>query len=33
MSHDLRIVGNYHGNELGIYDQLLGNANLSQDPN
>jgi Bacterial membrane protein YfhO len=33
MSHDLRIVGNYHGNELGIYDQLIGSANLSQDPN
>src|SRR5262249_18524888 len=33
MSHGLRIVGNYHGNELGIYDQLLGTANLSQDPN
>ena len=27
LSHDLRIVGNYHGNELGMYDQLIGNAN------
>ena len=32
MSHDLRILGNYHGNELGMYDQLLGNANESQQP-
>lgn len=33
MSHGLRLVGNYHGNELGIYDQLLANANISPDPN
>jgi len=29
MSHGIRLVGNYHGNELGIYQQLLGQANLS----
>ena len=33
MAHGVRIVGNYHGNELGIYDQLIGNADLSRDQN
>jgi hypothetical protein len=31
MSHDLRIVGNYHGNELGMYRDVIAAGNLSQN--
>lgn len=31
MSHDLRVVQGYHGNEIGAYDQLLGTTNLVND--
>jgi hypothetical protein len=29
MSHGLRLVGNYHGNELGMYDDVYAQGNLS----
>ncbi len=31
MSHDVRIVGNYHGNQLGMYQDVLDAGNLSQN--
>jgi hypothetical protein len=32
MSHGIRLVGNYHGNELGMYQELVSQANLTQNP-
>ena len=33
MSHGVRIVGNYHGNELRMYQQVLAFGNLAKDQN
>ncbi|HEY4215881.1 MAG TPA: hypothetical protein VGM67_02020 [Gemmatimonadaceae bacterium] len=32
MVHGIRVVGNYHGNELGMYDDVYEQGNLSQTP-